>query len=58
MRSEGFSRGRVDGTVFAGPEGGRRGGPVIAEGTPEQIAAHPGSRSGRFLGPLLKEAVA
>ncbi|MEU3216347.1 hypothetical protein [Streptomyces sp. NPDC006971] len=36
-----------------GPEGGHRGGQVIAEGTPEQIALQPGSHTGRFLGGLL-----
>jgi excinuclease ABC subunit A len=36
-----------------GPEGGSRGGAVIAEGTPEQIAAHPDSYTGMFLKPIL-----
>ncbi|MEU3653449.1 excinuclease ABC subunit UvrA [Streptomyces sp. NPDC032161] len=43
----------ADWIVDMGPEGGHRGGRVIAEGTPEQIALHPGSHTGRFLGGLL-----
>ena len=36
-----------------GPEGGSGGGTVVAEGTPEDVAAHPDSHTGRFLAPLL-----
>jgi len=32
-----------------GPEGGRRGGFVVAAGTPEEIAAVADSHTGRFL---------
>jgi excinuclease ABC subunit A len=32
-----------------GPEGGSGGGTVVAEGTPEQVAAHPESYTGEFL---------
>ncbi len=32
-----------------GPEGGDAGGELIAAGTPEEIASHPGSFTGRFL---------
>jgi excinuclease ABC subunit A len=32
-----------------GPEGGDAGGYVIAEGTPEQVAAAEGSYTGAFL---------
>ncbi|KAK1177410.1 hypothetical protein B7755_004095 [Streptomyces sp. NBS 14/10] len=39
-----------------GPDGGHRGGEVIAEGTPEQLATHPSSHTGRFLGGLLTGA--
>jgi len=36
-----------------GPEGGDAGGRIVAEGTPEQVAAVRASYTGRFLGPLL-----
>jgi hypothetical protein len=42
--------------IDLGPEGGYRGGQIIAEGTPEQVAANPASHTGRFLAPLLKKA--
>jgi excinuclease ABC subunit A len=43
----------ADWIVDMGPEGGSRGGLVVAEGTPEEIAAHPDSHTGTFLAPLL-----
>ena len=43
----------ADWIVDLGPEGGHRGGTIIATGTPEQIAAHPESHTGRFLAPHL-----
>jgi excinuclease ABC subunit A len=43
----------ADWIVDLGPEGGRGGGTVIAEGTPEQVAATAGSYTGQFLAPLL-----
>jgi excinuclease ABC subunit A len=42
-----------DWIIDMGPEGGSRGGMVIAEGTPEVVAAHPDSYTGQFLAPLL-----
>ncbi|MFN0282313.1 MAG: excinuclease ABC subunit UvrA [Kineosporiaceae bacterium] len=42
-----------DWIVDMGPEGGSGGGTVIAEGTPEQVAAAPASHTGRFLAPIL-----
>ena len=42
-----------DWIIDMGPEGGSRGGTVIAEGTPEEVAAHPDSYTGQFLAPLL-----
>jgi len=36
-----------------GPEGGDAGGTIVATGTPEQIAAHPASYTGRFLAEVL-----
>jgi excinuclease ABC subunit A len=32
-----------------GPEGGEQGGYIVAEGTPEEVAAKSGSHTGRFL---------
>ena len=39
----------ADWVVDMGPEGGSGGGRVIAEGTPEQVAARPESHTGAFL---------
>jgi excinuclease ABC subunit A len=43
-----------DWIIDMGPEGGSRGGLVISEGTPEDVAADPGSYTGQFLAPLLE----
>jgi excinuclease ABC subunit A len=43
----------ADWIIDLGPEGGSRGGHVIAEGTPEQVAANPRSYTGQFLAPVL-----
>ena len=43
----------ADWIIDLGPEGGGGGGEVVAAGTPEQIAAHPYSHTGRFLAPVL-----
>ena len=48
----------ADWVVDLGPEGGHRGGQIIATGTPEQVAANPASHTGRFLAPLLERAAA
>ncbi|WFC43031.1 excinuclease ABC subunit UvrA [Pseudoxanthomonas sp. SE1] len=48
----------ADWVVDLGPEGGHRGGQILATGTPEEIAAHPGSHTGRFLAKLLPESKA
>ena len=39
----------ADWIVDLGPEGGVRGGRIVATGTPEQLAAHPTSYTGEFL---------
>jgi excinuclease ABC subunit A len=39
----------ADWIVDLGPEGGEGGGRIIAEGTPEAIAANPASHTGHFL---------
>ncbi|WP_028644182.1 excinuclease ABC subunit UvrA [Nocardioides sp. URHA0020] len=44
----------ADWLVDMGPEGGSRGGMVVAEGTPEAVAATPESYTGQFLAPLLE----
>ncbi|GAB2905245.1 excinuclease ABC subunit UvrA [Streptomyces mayteni] len=43
----------ADWVIDLGPEGGSGGGLLVAEGTPEHVAAHPHSHTGRFLRPLL-----
>ncbi|MDR0788136.1 MAG: excinuclease ABC subunit UvrA [Gemmatimonadota bacterium] len=43
----------ADWVVDLGPEGGDKGGVVIAEGTPEDVARVPGSHTGEFLRPML-----
>ncbi|WP_411088753.1 excinuclease ABC subunit UvrA [Streptomyces sp. 061-3] len=44
----------ADWLIDMGPEGGHRGGEVVAEGTPQEIAAHPQSYTGQFLNHLLE----
>jgi excinuclease ABC subunit A len=36
------------------PLGGLKGGEIVAEGTPEQVAKEPRSYTGKYLAPLLK----
>jgi len=48
----------ADWVVDLGPEGGHRGGVIIAQGTPEDVAANPASHTGRFLAPLLEKTPA
>jgi len=43
----------ADWVIDMGPEGGSRGGTVVATGTPEQIAASDESYTGQFLKKLL-----
>ena len=43
----------ADWIIDLGPEGGSGGGTLVCEGTPEDVAAHPTSWTGRFLRPLL-----
>jgi excinuclease ABC subunit A len=43
----------ADWLIDMGPEGGAGGGTVVATGTPEDIARHPASHTGRYLRPLL-----
>ncbi|HZK27000.1 MAG TPA: ABC-ATPase UvrA, partial [Thermoclostridium sp.] len=39
----------ADYIIDMGPEGGERGGTVVAKGTPEQIASNPNSYTGQYL---------
>jgi excinuclease ABC subunit A len=43
----------ADWIIDLGPEGGNRGGTVVAEGTPEQVAKTAGSYTGEVLKPVL-----
>jgi len=43
----------ADWIIDLGPEGGYRGGEIVAVGTPETIAMHPNSHTGRFLAKVL-----
>ncbi|UHL63675.1 excinuclease ABC subunit UvrA [Paralcaligenes sp. KSB-10] len=43
----------ADWVIDMGPEGGDGGGRIVAQGTPETIAATPASHTGRYLKPLL-----
>ncbi|MEW6220026.1 MAG: excinuclease ABC subunit UvrA [Thermodesulfobacteriota bacterium] len=43
----------ADWVIDLGPEGGQAGGEIIACGTPEAVAAHPTSATGRYLQPVL-----
>jgi excinuclease ABC subunit A len=43
----------ADWVIDLGPDGGNRGGTIVAEGTPEDVAADAASHTGRYLAPLL-----
>ena len=45
----------ADYVIDLGPEGGVRGGTIVAKGTPEQIVEAAESYTGKFLKPLLEE---
>ena len=45
----------ADHVIDLGPEGGVRGGTIVAQGTPEQIVKTAASYTGKFLKPLLEE---
>ncbi|WP_343610373.1 excinuclease ABC subunit UvrA [Novosphingobium sp.] len=47
----------ADWLIDMGPEGGVRGGTIVAEGTPEQVAKNKASFTGHYLKPLLKRGV-
>jgi excinuclease ABC subunit A len=43
----------ADWIIDLGPEGGDKGGRIVAEGTPEQVAGMPSSHTGAYLAPYL-----
>ncbi len=47
----------ADWIVDLGPEGGDRGGRLVAAGTPEDVAATPGSYTGQYLAPYLDRTI-
>jgi excinuclease ABC subunit A len=49
--------GTADWVLDLGPEGGDKGGEVVAEGTPEQVAQEPRSYTGGYLNDLLSKSV-
>ena len=46
----------ADWIVDLGPDGGARGGRLVAEGAPEKVAASPDSYTGQYLKPVLERA--
>jgi excinuclease ABC subunit A len=46
----------ADWVIDLGPEGGDKGGEIVASGTPEQVAREKRSYTGRYLAPLLSGA--
>ncbi|MFS0772149.1 excinuclease ABC subunit UvrA [Sphingomonas sp. 1P08PE] len=44
----------ADWVIDLGPEGGVKGGEIVATGTPETVAKEPRSYTGKYLAPLLK----
>ena len=47
----------ADWVIDMGPEGGKAGGYIVAQGTPEEIAACPESATGKYLKELLQQKV-
>ena len=48
----------ADYVIDLGPEGGDRGGTVVAKGTPEEVAAATASYTGQFLREVLRQRAA
>jgi excinuclease ABC subunit A len=46
----------ADWIIDLGPEGGSKGGRIVAKGTPEQVAANPDSFTGQYLATHLRQA--
>jgi excinuclease ABC subunit A len=47
----------ADWIIDLGPEGGTRGGTIVAAGTPELVARVAASHTGRYLAPMLDRQV-
>ena len=47
----------ADWIIDLGPEGGNKGGRVLVAGTPEEVAATPGSFTGHYLVPYVGRAI-
>ena len=45
---------RADHIIDLGPDGGDGGGLIVAQGTPEEVADHPDSYTGKYLKPILE----
>jgi excinuclease ABC subunit A len=48
----------ADWIIDLGPEGGTRGGTIVAAGTPEDVVRVEASHTGRYLKPMLKRTLA
>ena len=46
----------ADHVIDLGPEGGERGGVIVAEGTPEEVAKHPDSLTAHYLNEILQNS--
>jgi excinuclease ABC subunit A len=47
----------ADWIIDMGPEGGQRGGTIVAIGTPEAVAQNAASHTGHYLRPMLERAI-
>lgn len=47
----------ADYIIDIGPEGGDKGGTVVATGTPEEIASNPASHTGKYIDAILKKSL-
>ena len=47
----------ADYIIDIGPEGGDKGGTVVATGTPEEIVANPASHTGKYIDAILKKSL-
>ena len=44
----------ADWIIDLGPEGGNKGGEIVVTGTPDEVAEHPTSHTGRYLKQVLR----